>query len=102
MLGTPDADHFICQMWHELGLAGKTGMGETTLSWTEIDSYSRLKQLDIEPWEAECLVMMSRDYLNYKHLASENRHYLSPYQPTVTREHLINRVAHFEKTTDTK
>lgn len=102
LLGTPDADQFICQMWHELGLASKTGMGETVISWTEIDSYSRIKHLDIEPWEADCLVMMSREYLNFKHQASESRHVLSPYQPVITKDDLIKRVSHFEKTTEQK
>lgn len=77
-------------------------MGESHIHWSEIDSYNRLMKLDLSPDECELIMMMSKEYLNYKALATENRSIKSPFMPEVTQEDLINRFKHFEKVSGTE
>ena len=95
----PDCDQFIANGWHDLGLTSSEGMGETPLKWSEVKSYSEIMALDLQPFEAETIVNMSKTYIRFKHEATENRGVLSPYQPEITREHLIKRVVHLEDKT---
>lgn len=74
-------------------------MGETPISWTEVKSYSDIMQLELSPFESESLVNMSKAYIRFKHEATENRALVSPYQPEIKKEHLINRFKYFEDKT---
>lgn len=74
-------------------------MGESPINWTEVDSYNKLTDAQLTPFEADAIVMMSKAYIRFKHESTETRGTLSPYQPEITKQDLVARVSHFESKT---
>jgi hypothetical protein len=69
--GTPlmpqcDAEYLIAY-WNDLGLCSSGGMGAVGLSSLEIDSWSRLSAVELEPWEFQALRQMSQHYVSMVH-----------------------------------
>lgn len=59
-------------------MLGKFSKEVTPVTWTEIDSFSRLLGIQLEPWEAEALMVMSKAYCFVYHQAKEPN-YPAPY-----------------------
>lgn len=64
----PPVDAFyIVNYWQDVGLCGSNGMGATSLTSVEIDAWSRLSGVKLEPWEFSALRQMSQQYVKYLH-----------------------------------
>lgn len=49
-------------VWHSLGMASVGSSGAVPLSWQELRAFADLSGCDIRPFEALCLIEMSRAY----------------------------------------
>lgn len=74
VLPETSADHL--EDWFEM--LGKFGENVTPLPWKEIQAFNDVLKIDMEPWEAEALMIMSRSYCNIYHQAKEPN-YPAPY-----------------------
>jgi hypothetical protein len=45
--------------------------GPVALNWSELKSYCQLTQTELEPWECETLIELSRSYVSFYHKAKE-------------------------------
>lgn len=85
----PECDTDIVNYWHMCGMVTQSGMGVSSLTWQEVESFSRLSSYYLSGWEAEQVVMMSRDYLQSKHAAETDVGYPAPYAPENWREEAL-------------
>ncbi len=71
MLGTHEPEHpevtleHILQYCFEIGPVANTGMGPSSITNTEILSWSTLTGIDLSPWEARTIRIMSAEFCNY-------------------------------------
>ena len=63
-LGLPNLDgaEYLVTHLFEAGLVQSTGMGVTSLSWSEIESWLRVTQLNLSVWERITIKSMSEVY----------------------------------------
>jgi len=71
---------YIADYWDKAGRAINGGMGRIPLNWQELGAMQNLLGIRLRPWEAECIVEMSRTYC--ANAASSDRHDPAPYSPT--------------------
>ena len=57
-----DGAEYLVTMLFEAGLIQSTGMGVSALSWSEIESWLRVTQLDLSVWERLTIKSMSDTY----------------------------------------
>ena len=67
----PKADPLIVQWFHKLGRGLSDGMGLTPITFTELNSFPQVLNLNITPWECEQLITMSREYCGMIHKAKD-------------------------------
>lgn len=60
----PDADPYLVDCWNRLGRCESIGYGAMSLKWSEIDAFCNRSGRDLEPWQCDLLIDMSRDYCN--------------------------------------
>lgn len=66
----PECDaHYLIEYWYTVGLCAAGAMGPVALSSTEIDAWSRLSGVELEPWEFNSLRQMSQEYVSSLHLS---------------------------------
>lgn len=66
----PEAEH-IWRYWIELNKARQSnGFGINTISWLELDAWSRMTNTDLEPWEINAIFDIDAEYLQ---LVSEQK-----------------------------
>jgi hypothetical protein len=53
---------FLQDWWHETGMAQSGMSGAVPISWQEMRAFADMTGRDIRPYEAQCLVDMSRAY----------------------------------------
>jgi len=63
MLPELPATETLHDSWLELGCAGFGLTGATPLSWVDVAAFCQLTGADLRPWEATCLIEMSRAYV---------------------------------------
>lgn len=63
-------------------------MGATPLTWSEINSFVNCSGYKLSGWEAEQLIMMSRDYCGYLDKAKKF-HCPPPYQEGISDEEAV-------------
>lgn len=68
---------YIWEWFLELFLFGGYGMGPFLTPYQEIEAYSRMMRLDIQPWEAKVLRELAGAYLSYHRKKSEQPHNLT-------------------------
>lgn len=76
----PSADTLIVTWFHEIGRCSMSDMTVKSVSFSEIESFSNLYQLNISPWEAEQLMAMSREYATMRTIAKDPK-MRSPWNP---------------------
>jgi hypothetical protein len=64
---------YLLDYLFEVGPTMAAGAGEAELSHQEIESWARLRRIELTPWEARTLRRLSRDYLAEKHAAEDPR-----------------------------
>lgn len=74
----PNADGLVVNYFHGLGFNLNYGMGAFPLTWSEINSFSELKAESIGEWEADQLIMMSREYCSWS-IKGKDKFCLSPW-----------------------
>jgi hypothetical protein len=57
-----DGADYLVTLLFEAGLVQSTGMGAVSLSWSEIDSWLRVTQLELTVWEKLTIKSMSEVY----------------------------------------
>jgi hypothetical protein len=57
-----DGADYLVTLLFEAGLVQSTGMGAVSLSWTEIESWLRVTQLNLSVWEKLTIKSMSEIY----------------------------------------
>ena len=62
--------------WQEIGLAGFGANGAVPLTWSEVQAFAALTNADLRPYEARCLMEMSRAYCT--EIANTNPLRISP------------------------
>lgn len=58
----PSADSLIVKWFYQMGKLSSDGMSLKGFSFSELKAFNDLYQLDLDPWESEQLIMMSRTY----------------------------------------
>lgn len=58
----PEADEYVLNVFFQLGICNRGGMSICPLSWSELKAFSELNRCDLSKWEAETVIMMSRQY----------------------------------------
>lgn len=91
ILGTPQADPIVVEAFVSCGLSQSTGMGESPVSWQEINAYSIATEIKLTAWEKKMVHMMSKEYLSYKSLSTKYRTYRTPYEPELSQEDIKAR-----------
>ena len=71
-------ESYLLNYWFDLGMVGSGGMGATQLSALEINAWSNLSSVELEPWEFACIRKMSAAYLRHLN-EGENPESLPPY-----------------------
>lgn len=56
----------IVNAFQSLGMCLSGGMGANPLTWSEIDSFCRRSTFDLEDWQCETVINMSRNYLAWR------------------------------------
>lgn len=82
----PECDQEVVGWWHMCGMISQSGMGMSCLTWQEVHSFSVLSGYDLTGWEAEQIIMMSREYLQSRNAAENDVGYPAPYAPENWRE----------------
>jgi hypothetical protein len=62
---------FLVLLFYDVGLCGQGANGATAISWQEIESWKRVTDQRITPWEADMLHKMSEAYVHEVHAGSE-------------------------------
>lgn len=57
-------ESYLLQIWFDLGMIGSGAMGAIQLSAQEIQAWSSLSGIELEPWEYTCIRKMSSVYLS--------------------------------------
>lgn len=65
----PVAHRHLIAWWLEIGPTVMAGMGEGPIGWQEIAAWQRLTANQLEPWEAQAIRQMSRDFIMQQHEA---------------------------------
>lgn len=68
----PVAHRHLIGWWLEIGPTVMAGMGEGPIGWQEIAAWQRLTANQLEPWEAQAIRRMSRDFLTQQHEARKS------------------------------
>ena len=66
-----DAALYLVEYLFEVGPATNTGMGYTAISFSELDSWSRVMGLALLPWELRFLRKLSREYASEFYVSRE-------------------------------
>lgn len=67
-----DVDH-IWDWWLELGRTRSTGMDASHITYTEVESWSRLLQLNVSKFEVRCLMALDTVFINCQREAQANK-----------------------------
>ena len=87
----PEANEYLVDCFNLIGRCSQGGMGPTPLSWIEVESFSKASGYRLNGWQAEQLVMMSREYCSMLHKAKE-LHCPPPYSEGLTKEEEIQEM----------
>ncbi len=60
----PTADTLLTQCFMQLGVAMNGGMAQSAVTWQEIDAYCNRSGNDLNYWECDQLIKMSRAYVS--------------------------------------
>lgn len=71
-------ESYLLGYWFDLGMVGSGGMGAAQLSSLEINAWSDLSGVQLEPWEFACIRKMSAAYLRHLN-EGENPESLPPF-----------------------
>ena len=82
----PDADPLIVSVFRNVGPCLGTGMGAFSITWQELDSYSRLSQAELTAWESEQVITMSKLYCSYLNVGKKASR--APYEREYTEEEI--------------
>ena len=58
----PHADSYLIKCFDLMGQCSTNGMGATALTWSDVESFSNRSGYDLNGWESEQIIMMSRKY----------------------------------------
>jgi len=77
----PDADNHIVSAFHMLGVYSSNGMGQVPVSWSDVHGFCQSSTYDLEGWQAETLIDMSRIYCSWIH-KGKDANCFSPWDDT--------------------
>lgn len=83
----PECDEVVCRAFMECGLFSSGGMSIAPLTWSEVKAYSDLSRQDLTAWEAENVMMMSREYCSFSQKAKDWV-CVQPYWPEMDEDEL--------------
>jgi hypothetical protein len=69
-----DGAEYLVTLLFEAGLVQSTGMGASALSWSEIESWLRVTQLNLSVWEKLTIKSMSEVYAGELGVATKKDH----------------------------
>lgn len=67
----PDIDEYIKKCFELLGRCLNIGMGHIYLTWKELEAFTNKSCYDLNGWESEQIIMMSRNYCNFLQKAKD-------------------------------
>ena len=82
-LQLPDLDgaEYLVGLLHEAGLMSSNGMGSVCLSWSEINAWLQVTEIDLTLWERLTITELSEVYVGELNKASA-KDSEAPYKPT--------------------
>lgn len=81
----PNPAPHIVEWLIDIGLSESNGMGQSPISWREINEWQRATCIDLAPWEAKLIRTLSVAYLAEGRLA-ESETCPPPWRATVSRK----------------
>lgn len=60
----PIAHRHIVKWWLEIGPTVMAGMGEGPIGWSDIAAWQHLTAIQLDPWEAQAIRRLSREFLS--------------------------------------
>lgn len=72
-IDTECAAGYLVGLLHEAGLMSSSGMGPVPLSWTEINAWLQVTELELTVWERLTIKRMSEDYVGERCETDPNR-----------------------------
>lgn len=76
---------YLVSSWHKCGMCLQGMSGAIPLTWQELDAYCSRSGANLDGWESEQIIAMSRAYVNMSRKADElNCH--APYVHELTEE----------------
>lgn len=75
----PKVDSYLIEAFKESGVCLDGVNGATSLTWDEIESFSEKSTFDLNRYDSELIIMMSRDYCSFSIKARETN-CSSPYE----------------------
>lgn len=83
----PDCDSVVRKAFLDCGLAMSGAMSMVPLSWSEVSAYNSLSGVSLSPWEAENVIMMSREYCSFLTKAKDET-CVQPYWPDMNDDEM--------------
>ena len=77
----PDTENsgYLLDTMHKIGAYKTSGMGGISpIDWLDIDAFNRVMSFEIEPWEAETIMQLSRKYVD-GHQGGQQPNGIAPY-----------------------
>lgn len=84
-LEMPDVGNaaYIIQLLFDVGISVQSGMGLAPINWTELRSWTQVTRVNLSPWEAETIILLSRHFV-MKHSEFDKKNVMSEYQVELT------------------
>ena len=76
---------YLVSHWQKCGICQSGMSGAIPVTWQELDAYCRLSGSDVDGWEAEQIINMSKAYVAMSRKADDIS-CSSPYSPELTEE----------------
>lgn len=84
--------HHLVDWLHQAGTVNSGAMGGfSALAWTELRAWSQLCGIELQPWEAETIMLLSRTYASMFAEAADP-HCPAPYTPEVIEAEAVEAV----------
>ena len=78
---------YLVNHWQKCGMYEHGMSGSSPLSWQELEAYSNQTQSNLDCWESEQIINMSKSYVSFSRNADE-LDCLAPFSPELTEEQI--------------
>ena len=86
----PPCNEYLAKCFTLAGMCNTGGMGVTALDWQDIKAFSEQSSYELNGWESEMVIMMSRVYCGFSHEAKELS-CTAPYNQAASNEDAMQR-----------